>query len=158
MNSITWGHQCYFCHRLIRRGKPTLVCSLDKPGLMGISHAKCAQDKYSYGNFWTSPPCHLSSEQVSFLVQFFPRLYALPGWDKPKNDLRRCAASMLLDYPGSLNTPTKCLQEFREGNTSTLMLQPYEGDLEADFLAFLGQVQRATKENPLDIEIDLPKP
>ena len=155
MNTITWGHQCHCCHRPIHRGKPILICAVEKPELVGFSHSTCTRNKYRYGLFWTNPPYYLSSEQIAFLVQFFPRLYALAGWDKPNSDLRRCVASLLHGYPQSLNAPLKCLQEFLGEKRN--MLQPYRGDLESDFLSFLGQVQRAAKENPLDVEIDLRK-
>ena len=32
----------------------------------------------------------------------------------------------------------------------------YEGDLEADYIEFLAKVQKAAKENPVDVEIDFP--
>ncbi len=37
------------------------------------------------------------------------------------------------------------------------LLQPYEGNLEADFLSFLGQVQKAARERPDDVEFDFRK-
>jgi len=33
-------------------------------------------------------------------------------------------------------------------------MQPYEGDLEVDYLRFLARVQKAAKENPVDVEFD----
>jgi len=156
MKTLTWGEPCLLCARPIQRGKPTVLLSLDKPGLVGIVHAVCAYRKHRHGVFWTSPPYRLSPEQVSFLVQFFPRLYALPGGEEPNSDLRRCVADLLFGYPGSLKKPLKCLENFRR--SKQIFLTPYRGDLESDFLRFLGQVQRAAKENPLDVEIDLRKP
>jgi hypothetical protein len=35
-------------------------------------------------------------------------------------------------------------------------MQPYEGDLETDYLMFLAKVQKAAKESPVDIEFDFP--
>jgi hypothetical protein len=32
----------------------------------------------------------------------------------------------------------------------------YEGDLEADYNGFLAKVQKAAKENPVDVEFDFP--
>jgi hypothetical protein len=32
-----------------------------------------------------------------------------------------------------------------------------EGDLEADYIGFLAKVQKATKENPVDVEFDFPR-
>lgn len=156
MSTLTWGEQCFFCRRPILRGKPTVLFSLDRPGLVGIAHAVCAYGKHKYGHFWTSPPYHLSPEQVSFLVQFFPRLYALPGGEEPNSDLRRCVADLLFGYPRSLKNPLKCLKDFRR--TTKIIFNPYHGDLESDFLSFLGQVQGAVRDNPLDVGIDLRKP
>ena len=101
-----------------------------------------------------NPPDHISSEQVSFLVQFYPRLYSLPGWDEPNSDLRRLSADILWDYPDSLINPMECVHKFQEENRDKPQL--YKGDLEADFLKFLGQVQKAAKENPVDVEFDFP--
>jgi len=36
------------------------------------------------------------------------------------------------------------------------LLQQYEGDLEADYLRFLARVQKAAKENPVNVEFDFP--
>jgi hypothetical protein len=36
-------------------------------------------------------------------------------------------------------------------------MQPYKGDLEADYLRFLARVQKTAKENPVDVEFDFPK-
>ena len=33
-------------------------------------------------------------------------------------------------------------------------MQPYESNLEADYLRFLTKVQKVAKENPVDIEFD----
>ena len=48
----------------------------------------------------------------------------------------------------------KCINEFREQNKDKP--QTYEGDLEADYLRFLAKVQKAAKENPVDVEFDFP--
>ena len=71
-------------------------------------------------------------------------------------DLRRCAADILDDYPRSLVNPLECLKRFRKLNVG--LLQPYEGDLEADFLGFLGKVQKAAREKPESVEFDFKKP
>jgi hypothetical protein len=100
------------------------------------------------------PPAHLSCEQVSFLIQYFPMLYGLPSGFEPNSDLRRCAADFHWDYPAILANPLKCVHDFQEQN----QYEPrkYEGDLEADYLKFLANVQKAAKENPVDIEFDFP--
>jgi hypothetical protein len=46
----------------------------------------------------------------------------------------------------------KCINEFREQNKDNP--QTYEGDLESDYLMFLAKVQKAAKENLVDVEFD----
>ncbi len=101
-----------------------------------------------------NPPDYLSKEETAFLVQFFPMLYSLPGGYEPNTALRWCVADMLQDYPASVANPMKCFQEFQEHNK--YKTQTYQGDLETDYLKFLGQVQKAAKENPIDVEFDFP--
>ena len=48
----------------------------------------------------------------------------------------------------------KCFQEFQQQNK--YKTQTYKGDLEMDFLKFLGQVQTAAKQNPVDVEFNFP--
>jgi hypothetical protein len=122
--------------------------------LIGISHSTCAATKYNLGHHQMNPPGHLSQEQVAFLVQFYPMLYSLPGGFEPNADLRRCVADLLWDYPRSMVNPTKCVHEYREQNKDET--QSYKGDLEADYLRFLAKVQKAAKENPMDVECDFP--
>ena len=152
MQKITWKHQCYFCQRPIQRGNPTLIFATDRPELIGICHATCGSGKYRYGQFQTCPPDYLSEEQISFLVQFYPKLYSLPGRDEPNSDLRRCLANILWDYPTSLINLTVYLRKFQEQNRNKS--KSYEGDLEADFLRTLGQIQKAARENPVGVEAD----
>jgi len=152
MQKIIWKHQCYFCQRPIQRGNPTLIFTTDRPELIGICHATCGSGKYRYGQFQACPPEYLPEEQISFLVQFYPRLYSLPGRDNPNSDLRRCLADILWDYPASLINPTVYLQKFQEQNRNKS--QSYEGDLETDFLRILGQIQREAREQPVGVETD----
>jgi hypothetical protein len=154
MPTITWNHLCNFCHRPIIRGKPTILFATDKPLLLGISHSTCGATKYKYGHHQLNPPDHLSREQIAFLIQYFPMLYSLPGGFEPNSDLRRCAANFHWDYPAILANPLKCLHDFLEQNQGEP--QTYEGDLEADYLRFLAKVQKAAKENPVDVEFDFP--
>jgi len=82
-------------------------------------------------------------------------LYNLPGgFDVQNSDLRSCAADTLWDYPKSLVNPLETLRKFRKQNVG--LLQPYNGDLETDYLMFLAKVQKASKENPVDVEFDFP--
>jgi hypothetical protein len=152
MQKMTWKCTCYFCQRPIQRGKPTILFSTDKPEVFGICHATCGSGKYRYGQFQTCPPYRVSNEQVSFLAYFYPLLYSLPGADSPKTGLRRCLADVLWNYPVSLRNPMRYLQKFQSENT--YWPQPYEGDLETDFLRILGQVQKLAKENPVGIRAD----
>ena len=46
----------------------------------------------------------------------------------------------------------KCVHDFLEKNQNEPLT--YEGDLEADYIEFLAKVQKAAKENPVDIEFD----
>jgi len=120
--------------------------------MVGICHSTCGSRRYSYGHFQMCPPDYLSEEQISFLVQFYPKLYSLPGRDKPNSDLRRCLADTLWDYPHSLINPAVHLRKFQEQNRNKS--QQYEGDLETDFLRILGQIQKEGGEKPVGVEID----
>jgi hypothetical protein len=154
MPLITWGHSCYFCHRQITRGKPTILFATDKPLLLGISHSTCGARKCKYGHHQMNPPDLLSREQVAFLIQYFPMLYSLPSGFEPNSDLRRCAADFHWNYPAILANPLKCVRDFQEQNQDEPLT--YEGDLEADYLKFLANVQRLAKENPVNVEFDFP--
>jgi hypothetical protein len=101
-----------------------------------------------------NPPVHLSREQVAFLIQYFPMLDSLPGGFEPNSDLRRWAADFHWNYPAILTNPMKYVHDFREQNKDEPLT--YEGDLEADYLRFLAKVQKAAKENPIDVEFDFP--
>jgi hypothetical protein len=46
----------------------------------------------------------------------------------------------------------KCVHDFLEQNQDEPLT--YEGDLEADYLGFLAKVQKAAKENPVDVGFD----
>jgi hypothetical protein len=152
MPTITWNHLCNFCHRPIPRDKPTILFATDKPLLLGISRSTCGATKYKYGHHQMIPPAHLSCEQVSFLIQYFPMLYSLPSGFESNSDLRRCAANFHWDYPDILAYPLKCVHDFQEQNQDEP--RKYEGDLEADYLKFLGNVQKAAKENPVDVKFE----
>jgi hypothetical protein len=154
MPTTTWGHLCYFCHRQITRGKPTILFATDEPLLLGISHSTCGARKYSCGHHQMNPPDHLSPEQASFFIQYFPLLYRLPGGFEPNSDLRRCVADFHWNFPAVLTNPMTCVHDFLEQNQDEPLT--YEGDLEADYLKFLAKAQKAAKENPVDVEFDFP--
>jgi hypothetical protein len=96
------------------------------------------------------PPDYLPNDQVSFLLHFFPMLYKLPA-----GDLRQVLATLIWDYPESMAKPIGYLEKCREENGNKPQL--YSGDLEADFLQFLGQVQKMAKEKPANVEVDFRK-
>ena len=100
------------------------------------------------------PPNCLSDEQISFLVQFYHRLYNLPGGQEPNRELRTCLAALLRDYPTSMVNPLASfrtwLDEYKHWSREWL----YQGDLEMDFLRILGQIQRAARDMPVGMEMD----
>jgi hypothetical protein len=100
------------------------------------------------------PPDYFSDEQVSFLMQFFPRLYSLPGGFQPNRELRYCLSTFLQDYPASSVNPMASLRKFLNGYKHLSYQQPYKGDLETDFLRILGQIQKAARENLVGVEAD----
>ena len=154
MPTITWKHSCYFCHRMITRGKPTILFATDRTLLLGLSHTTCAAAKYDLFRYQMNPPARLSPEQTAFLIQFYPMLYSIPGGFTPIAALRRCLAELLYDYPMSMNNPMKSLYKYRDLNKDKPQI--YEGNLEADYLKFLAKVQKTAKENPVDVEFDFP--
>jgi hypothetical protein len=100
------------------------------------------------------PPYYLSDEQISFLVPFFHRLYSLPGGQELNRELRGCLAFLLRDYPASLANPMISLRKFLDEYKHWSHEWLYNGDLEADFLRSLGEIQKTAREKPLGIEID----
>ncbi len=154
MQKITWKCLCSICRRPIQRGKPTILFATDRPTMIGISHSKCTYDRYQYGLFQMCPPYYLSDAQISFLVQFYHRLYSLPGGQESNRELRICLATLLRDYPSSMLNPMAsfrtCLDEYKRWSSEWL----YQGDLETDFLRILGQIQEAAGTLPVGVEID----
>ena len=154
MLTITWNHSCYFCHRSITRGKPTILIVKDKPRLLGLSHSICAAAKYHLFRHQMNPPARLSPEQTAFIIQFYPLLYSIPGGFIPTAALRRCLAELFHNYPMPMDDPMKWLYKFRDLNKNNP--NTYEGDFEADYFQFLAKVQITAKENPVDVEFDFP--
>ena len=154
MQKITWKCLCSICRRPIYRGKPTLLFATDRPIMVGICHSTCGYGRYNWGKFQMCPPDYLSDEQISFLVEFYHRLYNLPGGREPNRELRACLGLLLRNYPASLANPMaslrKFLDEYKHGSQEWL----YNGDLEADFLRLLGQIQRVAREKPMGVEIN----
>jgi hypothetical protein len=155
MQTITWAYPCYFCHKPILRGRPTLIFSTDHPEFLGISHSTCCATKNQYGKYKTCPPNNLSKERISFWMHFYPTVYKLPGAFEPNRALQYCLVDLLHEAPDALDNPIKHLRKFQVWNRRDV--QGYGGDLERDFLKFLGNVQRLVKEQPVDMEVDFRK-
>ena len=122
--------------------------------MVGICHATCGFKHPGYGQFRMCPPNYLSDEQLSFLVPYFCKLYSLPGGDEPDRELRFCLAHMLRNYPDSMINPIQSLHEFLIEYKQWAKNCLYTGDLEADFLRALGEIQKVAKQNPAGIELD----
>jgi len=125
--------------------------------LVGVCHSTCGATKYRYGHFQMCPPDYLSDEQVSFLMHFFYRLYSLPGGMEPNRELRMYLVDLLRDYPDSMVNPMAFFRKFLDDYMHLSHEWLYEGDLEADSLRILGQIQKAAKEEPVGIEMDFRK-
>ena len=154
MKKITWKCLCSICQRPIHRGKPTIFFATDRPMMLGICHSKCSYGRYNYGHFQMCPPDYLSDEQISFLVEFYHRLYSLPGGQDPNRELRWCLGFLLRDYPASLASPMASFRKFLDEHKHWSHEWLYDGDLETDFLRILGQIQRAARETTVGVEID----
>ena len=100
------------------------------------------------------PPDYLSSEQISFLMHFYLKLYNLPGGMEPNGQLRRCLAHLIREYPDSMSSPMAFLRMCMDEHKRLSRVETYEGDLEADFLRSLGEIQRSAREMPIHVEID----
>ena len=150
MPTITWNHLCYFCHRPITDGVPTVLFASDKPMFVGVIHDTCYGDKPNFGRYQVKLPNHLSQVQVAFLVQFYPMLFALPSALTPNVALRLWLVDFIHHYP--MSDPMKRLRDYIRMNPDKLI--GYEGDLEADYIGFLAKVQKTAKENPVDVEFD----
>ena len=154
METITWKWQCFICKRPIHSGRPTLLFLTDRPQLVGICHSRCGYSVRDYALHQMCPPYYLSEEQLSFLMYFYPRLYGLPGGDGSNRELRWSLVRLLRDFPASLTDPIACLRQFVEEYKHLRFRWLYQGDLEADFLRFLGEVQRSAGEKLLGVEIN----
>ena len=97
-------------------------------------------------------PNLLSPEQIAFLVQFYPMLFALPNAFAPNVALRLWLVDFIHHYP--MTDPMIRLCDYIRMKPDKLIR--YEGNLEADYIGFLAKVQRLAKENPVDVEFDFP--
>jgi hypothetical protein len=129
------------------------ISATDRSMMLGIYHSTCGYRRSNYGQFQMCPPDYLSDQQTSFLVQFFHRLYNLPGGQELNRELRWCLGILLQNYPASLATPMTSLQKFLDEHQRWSHEWLYNGNLETDFLRILGQIQMAARERP-GVEID----
>ncbi len=90
-------------------------------------------------------------------MHFFPRFYSLPGGMEPNRELRFCLVELLHDYPASMANPMGVLRKFLDDYKRWSHEWLYSGDLETDFLRSLGQIQKAAREEPAEIEMDFRK-
>ena len=68
--------------------------------------------------------------------------------------MRWCLSVLIRDYPSSLINPMASYRKFLDEHKLGPREWLYKGDLEADFLRSLGEIQKAAREKPLRIEID----
>ena len=97
-------------------------------------------------------PSLLSPEQIAFLVQFYPMLFALPNAFTPNLALRLWLVDFIHHYP--MTDTMMRIRDYKKIHPDKPI--NYEGDLEADYLKFLAKVQKAAKENPVDVEFYFP--
>ena len=150
MQTITWGHSCYFCHRPITDGVPTVLVATDKPMFVGVIHDTCYGNKPNFGRYQVKYPSLLSPEQIAFLVQFYPMLFALPNAFTPNLALRLWLVDFIHHYP--MTDPMMRIRDYKKIHPDKPI--NYEGDLEIDYNGFLAKVQIAAKENPVDVEFN----
>jgi hypothetical protein len=122
--------------------------------LLGLVHSRCGYSQSGYSHFQMRPPDYLSAGQVSFLMHCYPRLHSLPGGLQPNGALRVCLGNLLWEYPVSMVNPMASFRKSVNEEKRYNHERQYDGDLEADFLRTLGQVQRASIEMPAGTEID----
>ena len=91
------------------------------------------------------PPQQMTAAQVAFLMNFYSRLNALPGSYLPNGELRFMLCRLLDEYPDSL---VDAMSHFNQGRAAYTRIYhgiKYEGDLETDYLKFLGDTQQISK-------------
>ena len=79
-------------------------------------------------------------------------LFALPNAFTPNVALRKWLVDFIHHYP--MKDPMMSLRNHIRINFNKPIR--YEGDLEVDYIGFLARVQKAAKENPVDVEFDFP--
>lgn len=156
MERITWKCQCFVCKRPIHGGRPCVVFSTNKAGLVGICHSGCSYSLHRFGYYWMQmcPPFYLSEEHLSFLKHFYPKLHSLPGGQEPNRELRFALAYLDRDYPASLVNPLATLRKFIDEHKRYAHEWKYQSDLEMDFLRSLAEIQKSAKTEPAGFEVD----
>jgi hypothetical protein len=73
--------------------------------------------------------------------------------------LRSCLVDLLFEIPDKLDNPIKVLREYQNSKLVSHKddIKAYQGDLEQDYLKYLGKVHRLAKEQPVEIEVDFRK-
>jgi hypothetical protein len=87
----------------------------------------------------------MSAAQVAFLVNFYPRLYALLGAQQPNSDLRFMLSQLLDGYPDSLINAMAHFHQRRADCARWYYGPAYEGDIETDYLKFRGGIKQLAK-------------
>ena len=64
---------------------------------------------------------------------------------------------MLYDFPNTMRDPMVPFHNLIEENARYSREWLYVSDLEKDFLRVLGEIQKAAKENPIEVEADYSK-
>ena len=81
----------------------------------------------------------------------------LPGAEKPNRELRWALAEMVHDSQIIPANPTIYLQGFIKDHRRWHDKWLYTGDLETDFLRFLGETLRLAKASLIGIEVEFKK-
>ena len=85
-------------------------------------------------------------------MHFYSMLNHLPGGSESNRGLRWSLAQLLINYPSSVKKPLAVLQKFLKEHKRWGFQWQYGGDIETDFLRFLGKVQKAVKDNPINVD------
>jgi hypothetical protein len=93
---------------------PVILFAIDKPLFLGLAHDTCYGDRPNFGRYRVKPPIHLSPEQVTFLVQFYPMLFSLPSALAPNVSLRLWLVDFIHNYP--MSDPMIRLRDYRKMN------------------------------------------
>ena len=88
-------------------------------------------------------------------MHFCTESQKLPGGLEHNRALRFALVALHTEAADAFENPMKYFKDFQKWGKD--WIQEYDGDLESDFLKFLGQMQRLAKEQPVEIEADFRK-